>query len=110
MNEQAFIDLRPFLYHLTDARNLANIQNTRVLLSTTRIIGASSIENKEEFITQKRPYHRAVNVNGLEYRIRDQKPLSILALSKCLTDGWSPADFIRHLNNRVFFGALKKGL
>lgn len=103
MNEQKFISLRPYLYHLTDERNIENIIRSRSLLSTQRIVESSNIEDKANFLRNKRQDHEVVSLDGLEYRIRDQRPISLLALSKCLTNNWETGDFIGHLNIRVFF-------
>lgn len=35
--------------------------------------------------------------------IRDQRPLSEIALAKCLEDGWLCKDYYYYLNDRVFF-------
>ena len=103
MDVQKFSRLRPFLYHLTDRKNLNNIIETKKLFSTKKIVENSNISNKREFLRTKRKGHRAVCSNGINYNIRDQQPISMIALPKCLSDGWNPGDFIEHLNKRVYF-------
>ena len=103
MDKQRFAKLRPYLYHLTDENNIPNIIGTKILFSTKRIVLDSKIENKNQLLRGRRPDHRRVIVDGFEYRIRDQRPISMLALSKCLTHNWLPGDFIEHINKRVFF-------
>ena len=103
MEKSAFIARSPFLYHLTDQRNLDSILASQQILSTAAIIQASSIENKRAFLRTRRPVHCSVNVGDSVCHIRDQRPISLKALSKCLTDNWDTGDFIAHLNKRVFF-------
>jgi len=106
MDISKFIITRPFLYHLTDQRNLDYIgQKKGILFSTTEIIQRSELnaDEKEKILRERRPNHTKVRINGFDISIRDQKPISIRNLSKCLTDGWSYGDFLYHLNNRVFF-------
>lgn len=110
MNLHELVNLRPYLYHLTDSRNIENILITKSLYSTTTIVNNSEINEKSNFLRQRRPLHQAIRANGFNFWIRDQRPISILALSKCLSDNWEPGDFINHLNNRVFFWCTLKRL
>jgi Family of unknown function (DUF7002) len=103
MNIQKFINLRPFLYHLTDKSNFNHIVKTKVLLSTKKIVEKSNIIEKKEFLRTRRPDHANIHYDDVKYKIRDQRPISIKALSKCLTNQWSSSDFIEHINKRVFF-------
>lgn len=103
MNINKFIKLRPYLYHLTDRENLDNILSLKRLLSTTTIISKSDILDKDGFLTSKRATHTEIYINATKYKIRDQRPISILALGKCVDGGWSASDFIASLNKRVFF-------
>jgi hypothetical protein len=57
----------------------------------------------KELNNQKRDSTIILKVKNKEYHIRDQKPISIKVLSRCLTDGWKYSDFIEFLNKRVFF-------
>jgi hypothetical protein len=101
MDKQSFIEKTPYLYHLTDKRNLPLIKEQRTLYSTAEIIALSGLENGDEFLRIRRPEHSIVNVNGKSVYIRDQRPLN-KALENCLTHSWKPAQFIYHLNSRVF--------
>jgi hypothetical protein len=100
-----FIKKKEFLYHLTDKDNLNKIKLRKELLSTEAIVNQSSLGEKEkdEFLTQRRKTHIVVEVGEDKYKIRDQRPISILNLIKCLTTGFSVKDFFRMLNDRVFF-------
>lgn len=100
-----FIKKKEFLYHLTDRENLERIKTTKELLSTETIINRSSLSKNEknEFLTQRRKTHEVVVIDNDSYHIRDQRPISLLNLVKCLTTGFTVSDFFRMLNNRVFF-------
>lgn len=102
MDINKFIKRNPYLYHLTDKENAGIIMEQRRILSTVTIINASNIPDKNTFLRKRRPDHTTINIDGVEYKIRDQRPISILALSKCVTDNWDTGDFIYHLNRRVF--------
>lgn len=102
MNLDRFINLRPYLYHLTDARNVENIIQSGRILSATRIVEMSGREDGEAFLRTRRRRHEVVSVDGVNYFIRDQNPISPTALAKCLTGGWNCGDYVEHLNQRVF--------
>lgn len=101
MNKKDFIAKMPYLYHLTDPRNLICIKNEGTLYSTVEIIKVADIHGGNEFLKQRRPEHRIVDFNKYKIHLRDQRPLN-RALEKCLTHNWKPEQFIFHLNSRVF--------
>ena len=103
LNIEKFIRINPFLYHLTDRRNLPHIIESRRLMSTSELVNSSDLENKEDFIRVRRPSHAELSYNGRTLYIRDQKPISLVVLERSLTDNWTSSDFIEHLNKRVFF-------
>jgi hypothetical protein len=102
MELNKFIEKRPFLFHLTDKKNLQLIVKYGKLFSTNSLIDKA---NKEEYLPIKRikrPTHFELDINGEIYSIRDQQPISEKALRKCLTHNWECADFYESLNSRVF--------
>lgn len=101
MDIQTFLKKTPYLYHLTERKNLNTILQGGRLLSTVEIVNMAGIDNADEFLRTRRSDHTVITVNGIDYYIRDQRPLN-KALNKCLTDNWTAGDFIHHLNNRVF--------
>lgn len=105
MDEIKFIKKREFLYHLTDTRNLNLIIESKSIHSTWKILAWSDLSEQErnKYFETRRPDHIVVNINGNKIYIRDQRPISLIALGKCLTDNWSVEDFLKHLNSRVFF-------
>lgn len=110
MDLKNFINKRPYLYHLTHETNYQNILDSGIILSTTKIIEQSGVSNKDEFLRSRREEHTLVNINGVEYHIRDQGPIFPNALKKCVKGGWDSGDFIKHLNDRVFFWSTKRRL
>lgn len=102
MEIQKFIEQRPYLYHLTSAANAKSIIAKRRLFSANQLITMSENEENDVVKRQKRTSHYKLIVHGEECLLRDQRPISEKALSKCLTDDWSVGDFLYHLNERVF--------
>lgn len=95
---QGIIRLRPFLYHLTDARNTDRILRTGVLEP------ASVLANKagrKDLLTAKRPGHVEVLVDSEPVFLRDQAPLH--GGNMTLGSRWTFERFLRALNERVFF-------
>lgn len=106
MNQENFTQKREFLYHLTDARNVDAIIARREIYCTNFIIdsaGMLSPDEKRTLKRSKRDNHMEIQLNGRGIFIRDQKPLSMVALPKCLTHGYDVGDYIELLNGRVFF-------
>jgi hypothetical protein len=102
MNLQDFITARPFLYHLTSDNNYPLIIADRILYSTNQLIHLSGNSSYQNIGTAKRFTHQEIFIGDQKYMIRDQQPVSEIALSKCLTNGWTNSDFFHHLNDRVF--------
>lgn len=103
MDLTKFISLRPYVYHLTDRRNLKSIIAQKKILSTKKIVNDSAKPNKRTYLSSRRPEHDLIKINGFDFHIRDQQPISELVLGRSLTNNWTVADFIAHLNKRVFF-------
>lgn len=102
MEIENFTQRNPYLYHLTDADNFATILETSRILSTKNIVEASNIPNQDIFLGSKRKSHTSIEVDDKIYKIRDQQPISEVVLARSLTNDWTNADFIKHLNRRVF--------
>ena len=102
MDIDKFIEHFPFLYHLTSKQNAENIIENKMLYSTNSLIDMSQKSSDSAIKTHKRFTHTFIDVNGKIISLRDQRPISEVALPKCLTDGWSTGDFLHHLNDRVF--------
>lgn len=95
----------PYVYHLTSAENLPVIANDRTLQSTTSLVNNSTLtsEGKSKLLHSRRESHTVIEVNKTPVHIRDQQPISIKSLKKCLQDNLTYGEFIKLLNDRVFF-------
>lgn len=102
MDIEKFIKLRPYLYHLTDNRNIEHILKTRKLYSTEYLVKQSTIEGKTDFLSTKRDGHHEISIGEDVFRIRDQRPISLKVLGRSLTENWDTRKFILTLNQRVF--------
>ena len=96
---------REFLYHLTSSENLRLILAVGKIYSTTHLIRNSDLseQDQEVVLRRRRPDHYFLGEGDDRIMIRDQGPISEKALSKCLTNGIQVGDFLKHLNDRVFF-------
>jgi hypothetical protein len=105
MQIEQFIKLRPFLYHLTDRRNLDNIFQTKMIYSTIDLVKKSNLSEVEQkvLLMNKRKSHSAIPLGDRIIYIRDQNPILENNLKKTLTKGWKVSDFYMLLNSRVFF-------
>lgn len=110
MELKQFVKIRPHIYHLTDKRNLDSILQTGQLLSTKKLVAASDLKDKKGFLTSRRQDHKMINAGGVDYYIRDQRPLSLKILEGCLDKGCSQEDFIAYLNSKVFMWGKMAGL
>lgn len=97
-----FIDYAPYIYHLTSPQNAKRIIKEGKLYSANALIDMTDDAKDKEIKRQKRFTHRSLLIDGTEVLLRDQRPISEIALAKCLTDNWTVADFLFFLNERVF--------
>lgn len=102
MDLNKFIEKTPFLYHLTSERNASYIIRERKLYSANQLIEMSGDDRLKGAMREKRSQHLVFKIGESEVSLRDQQPISLVALPKCLTDGWEVSDFLFHLNERVF--------
>jgi hypothetical protein len=102
MEIEKFIIQAPYLYHLTSEQNAKRIIKEGKLYSANALIDKTKAKSDQKVKYNKRFSHHTLLIDGTEVLLRDQRPISEKALSKCLTDSWSVADFIYHLNDRVF--------
>ena len=102
ITKEELVKAVPFIFHLTDKRNLDFVKKVGKLYSTVSLVEQSNAANKEELLTVRRPEHLSVKIDDNEIHIRDQRPLNA-ALDRCLTVGWTRKQYIYLLNSRVFF-------
>ena len=103
MDIKQFVEKRPYLYHLTDSRNLDKILSSKQLTSTKLLVDESTLANKKEFLTSKRWGHKEIEVNGSIIYIRDQDPILKKVLKRSLEEDCTYEEFLMLLNSRVFF-------
>lgn len=89
---------RPYLYHLTDRANLAQIQNTNQLCPAASLMEAAG---RHDLLRQRRRGHERIVVGKTAILIRDQAPLHKGSIS--FEDGYTFDSFVESLNRRVFF-------
>lgn len=103
MDLRKFSAAKRFLYHLTYKENLVQIKKKKVLYSTSTLLNNADNKSVRQYLKTRRCEKIIITIGGSEISIRDQRPLSEKALSKCLTNGWSCEDYLICLNKRVFF-------
>ncbi len=102
----------PKLYHVTSPGAWETIAR-RGLLPTTTLLGLFEVDGprRVQLTTARRPVEVRLEhpVHGTAL-LQDNLPLSERALAGCLDDGLTPQDWLRLLNERVFFWADENGL
>ena len=102
----------PRLYHLTEPDALPGILR-HGLLPTHQLLTLFEVAeaNRHAIERQRRPASVTLThpVHG-RATITDNAPLSMAALAGCLDDGLKPEDWLRILNERVFFWPDERGL
>lgn len=93
---ERFIEFRPYLYHLTAARNVNLIARRGELRCAS-----AWLEGAGQVTTERRETAIEVCSHGDMVLLRDQKPLAVGAID--LEAGWSLERFVAHLNAHVFF-------
>jgi len=93
-----FIQLRPYLYHLTGQQNVSYIQKDMVLKPAGILIA----EAGENALNRKvRRGKHVIRIGEREVYVRDQDPL--FSGNIHFADGWTIEDFVEYLNRHVFF-------
>ncbi len=104
MTPETLIERYPHIYHMTAADSWEAIK-AHGILSTSAILDLLGINGgkraqiersiRPQSVTLTDPHHGT-------FVIRDQKPMSEVALERCL-DGLTVSGWLRELNRRVFF-------
>ena len=97
MNLAAFLQVRPWLYHLTHRDNLPSLRATRALRSASALIGP---ERAGE-LRSLRTHHVPVQTPTGRVVIRDQLPLHERNIE--LPSGTAFEDYVEYLNGQVYF-------
>ena len=90
----------PTLFHMAERDSWPRIRQ-HGLLSTTALLDQSGMTGESRVAIERR--HRPQGVTlGPGVRVRDQRPMSVAALNRCLT-GATPEEWFALLNGKVFF-------
>ncbi|MBA3449995.1 MAG: hypothetical protein H0T18_02145 [Chloroflexia bacterium] len=95
----------PYLYHVTDSRNLPGIKRYG-LLPTSSLLSKYEVPCADRAEIERRRRPDSVTLTQPDYGtaiITDNAPLSETKLMNCLDDGLSPGDWLALLNQRFFF-------
>lgn len=98
MDIDAYLRVRPRLYHLTAATNLPFIQRTGRIRPAAELLHEA---DQSPLVRARRPNSRHIVVNGERVHIRDQAPL--YEKNMALDPGVSFGDFVEYVNRHVFF-------
>lgn len=103
MKERDFVATFPELYHMAHEASWTQIQ-THGLLSTTMLLDLFEITGAERQRIEECHRSEVVKITHAKHGdayIRDQKPLRMSALEKCL-EGVTPKEWLKLLNSKVF--------
>lgn len=95
----------PHLWHMAEPGSWPSIRD-HGLLSTSALLDLYEVggDRRAAIEGARRSAGVLITRAGLpDAVIRDQKPMNDAALSRCLGDGLTPADWYRTLNDRTFF-------
>jgi hypothetical protein len=105
MKEADLAEHFPRLWHMAEDGSFNSILKYG-LLSTSSLLDLYEVEGDERSAIEssRRPESVAISKTNLPSAvIRDQKPMTESALSKCLADDLSPKEWFEILNDRTFF-------
>jgi hypothetical protein len=93
-----FVEVRPYLYHLTAQSNLGRLLSHRRLESAEQLLNRGGQLNR---LDQHRRGHHTIDIDGVAVSLRDQAPLYEGNID--FEAGWTFPQVIALLNQRVFF-------
>jgi hypothetical protein len=102
----------PRLFHLTTPGASASILAHGLCCAASLVRDSTlAAERRRALLNERRAKEVPLTLqDGRSIRLNDNLPLSLKALQTCLHDGWSPADWIAHLNQHVFLWPSEKQL
>ena len=100
MTPEDLAALHPRLFHLTAPEALPGIER-HGLLSARNIVERTGAD--PTLLSRRRAREVPIERAGDRYVLNDNIPLSEATLARVLDDAMTPADWLRHLNGRVFF-------
>lgn len=93
-----FVQLRPFLYHVTAQENLAALCQQRVMSPAAELMRRAQ---RPDLVRWRRPDSVVLDLQGQKVVIKDQRPL--VEANLALEGSWELGDFVEYLNHLVFF-------
>ena len=112
MTPEQLIEAYPRAWHMAEDGSWDSISKYG-LLSTSALLDLYAVGDTErrKIEAEHRPESVKIARRGFsDAVIRDQKPMSDAALTKCLTDGTTPTQWYKILNGKVFFWLSKERL
>lgn len=112
MSPEDLAKLHPHLYHVTDPSALDGIRR-HGLLSTSNLLTLFEVQEPARALIERVRRSGSLTLVHPEHgyaTIADNAPLNEQKLAKCLDDGLVVADWLRKLNERVFFWSNKRRL
>ena len=109
---EQLVEVHPRLFHMAHHDAWSNIAR-HGLLSTEALIDKFEITGAEKSALTEQRRAESVPIEHDSFGtaiIRDNKPMTESALSRCLTDGMTPTDWYRRLNGLVFFWVRRERL
>ncbi|MGY8666253.1 hypothetical protein Q3C01_28430 [Bradyrhizobium sp. UFLA05-109] len=105
MKEADLVKHFPRLWHMAEDGSFSSIRE-HGLLSTSALLDLYEIKGDERTAIESSRRSESVAISRADLpsaTIRDQKPMTQSALSKCLADDLSPKEWFEILNDRTFF-------
>jgi hypothetical protein len=102
----------PRLYHVTTPGAVCGMMK-HGLLPTSALLDLFGIVGEQRAAIEARPRAAEVVIEHATHGkavISDNSPLTVESLERCLDDGLRPADWLRMLNERVFFWADRRAV
>lgn len=109
---ETFVARYPRLYHMAELGSLDSIL-THGLLSTSALLDLFEVTGTQRQALEAELRLRSQTVSHPKLgkaTIRDQCPMSVGGLERCLEDGLTPKRWLRILNKRVFFWVAEERL
>lgn len=97
-NIQRFIDIRSWLYHVTDRANLPRLKRLRTIETAAELLRLAGKE--KEWLRVLRDEPLRLTIDGETAVLKDQGKLSFASTALL---GCTEGDFIEYLNQHVFF-------
>ena len=112
MKKDELIEKYPYLYHMAEKNSWSKISK-QGLLSTSALLDLYEYDGAQRIQIEASLRPANVVIRHKQYGeavIRDQHPMSDKGLQRCLSDGLTPTQWYKLLNERVFFWVTEERL